>query len=357
MRPQRLIRHGGPDPDPEATPVVALAHNEANILPAFLAHYRAICRPAFLIVDDRSDDGTAELLASAPDVTVFRPVEGSTYAEHKAFWRSELLDDHGADKWCLVPDLDEHFVFPGMGRRSLGDYTAALDREGAQAVVTLMLDLYADRPLAEHVFDPADGVSLAEAFPFFDGPGAGGPGYVMRPITAATRRRYPTPPVELRGGARERLFGQAAAPGPLARLVLRQVFSPDGPVNAGPAQALLRRLARPLAGAALRRELNTTKLGLIRWRRGMRFNGGAHKLDRAIPCSESIAVFLHYPFTRGREGLAYIAARGQHAGGAGHYAQMLEREQVLARSPVFEGSRRYTGPESLSGLMRDIPGG
>ena len=35
--------------------------------------------PTFLIVDDRSTDGTAELLADQPDVTVFRPLPHSHF--------------------------------------------------------------------------------------------------------------------------------------------------------------------------------------------------------------------------------------------------------------------------------------
>ncbi|MFP4274238.1 MAG: glycosyltransferase family 2 protein [Paracoccaceae bacterium] len=154
----------GPDPDPGAIPVVALAHNEANILPAFLDHYRQLCRPAFLIVDDRSTDTTPDILAAAADVTVFRPVEGSTYARDKAIWRSELLDAWGAGRWCLVPDLDEHFVHPGAERQGFSDYLAQLDAEGAEAVAMLMLDMYADRPLEAHRFEGATPRRCARVF-------------------------------------------------------------------------------------------------------------------------------------------------------------------------------------------------
>ena len=78
----------GPDRTADGTVVaIVLVHNEANLLPAFLDHYRAAGASsdgiAFLIVDDRSDDGTADILAAAPDVTVLRPRDNSTYKEHK----------------------------------------------------------------------------------------------------------------------------------------------------------------------------------------------------------------------------------------------------------------------------------
>ena len=67
--------------------------------------------------------------------------------------------------------------------------------------------------------------------------------------------------------------------------------------------------------------------------------------------TESIAAFLHYKFTRGQAGLEYTAARGQHNKGARGIRKMLERGDVLARSPVWEGTRRYEGPRSLDGLI------
>lgn len=340
----------GPDRfDPAAMPVMALVHNEANIAADFLAHYRRICRPSFLIVDDHSDDGTREFLASQPDVSLFSPVDGSTYAADKSVWRSELLDRHCDGHWVIVPDIDEHFVFPSMETRPLDAYIAALEAEGAEAVVTLMIDMYADRPLEDHVYDTSQGTGLAGAFPFFDGPAPAPDGYFMR----RARGRYPTPPVVLSGGMRDRIFTEALKDLPADRLAkLERTSRLDQPINPGLAGRLRRRFADP----ALRCCSNRTKLGLLKWRAGMAFNGGAHKVDTRLQVSESIAAFLHYIFTRGRAGLEYIAARGQHAGGARGYRETLERGDLLSRSPMAPLSRRYEDSTSLAGLIRDIPG-
>ncbi len=59
---------------------VALAHNESNILPAFLRHYRRLGSFNFLIVDDNSTDSTTDYLRTQSDVTLFRPIDGSTYS-------------------------------------------------------------------------------------------------------------------------------------------------------------------------------------------------------------------------------------------------------------------------------------
>jgi hypothetical protein len=346
------LRRAGPDRhDPTAMPVVALVHNEANILPDFLRHYRAICRPSFLIVDDRSDDGGAELLAGEPDVTLFRPARGSTYARDKAAWRSELLDAHAAGRWALVPDIDEHFVWWGMEQTPLAALLAALEAEGAEAVATLMVDMYADRPLAEHVHRAGDG-PLAAAFPLFDGPES----YAMRRISRGAARRFPCPPVVFLGGARERLFYPRPAPGPLAARAIARFHRLDRPLAPGPAERAAQTLSRIVLGRTLSAGLNATKLGLVRWRTGLRFAGGAHKIDARLTVSDAIAAFLHFPFTRGRAGLEYVAARGQHASGGGYYAHMLAAGDVLARSPVCRWTRRYSGSVSLAGLLRPGPG-
>lgn len=340
---------------PGAMPVVALMHNEMNILPEFLAHYRRICRPAFLIVDDYSTDGGTEYLRAQPDVTLFRPLPGSTYKADKAEWRGALLDRYGAGTWCLVPDLDEHFVWAGMPERTLDSYIRALDAEGADAVATLMLDMYADAPLSAHMHPHGSEMSLAARFPLFDGPGVFPDGYFRRPPSARSRA-FPTPQISFSGGVRNRLFhfdptGLTAAQRWAARFV---AF--DGPVTPGLIDRPGMWIARRLLRGVLKGSLNTTKLGLIRWRAGLRFNGGAHKLSGVVPLSESIAVFLHYPFTRGRVGVEYIAARGQHAEGSRAYASLLEGG-ALDRSPAFRQSRRYDGVASLAGLIRDIPPG
>lgn len=352
---QRIARITPDRHSPDALPVVALAHNEANILGDFLAHYRSICTPSFLIVDDQSDDGSFEMLAEQPDVTVFRPVAGSTYARDKAQWRSDLLDTFCDGRWCLVPDLDEHFVWAGMPALSLASYIAQLEAEGAQAVATLMVDMYGDMALGDHVHPKGSDMRLRQRFPLFDGPAPFPDGYFMRPISARRRRDYPTPPVAFSGGARNRLFHfNLTRANALQRWLIERYLRPDRAINISGLEEQAQALARLLTRRLMRGALNNTKLGLLRWQSGWRFNGGAHKLDAPVPVSESIAAFLHYPFTRGREGIAYIATRGQHAEGSRFYREILEVGGPLDRSPVFAYTRRFDGVADLAGLVRGL---
>lgn len=349
-----LLEEIRPAVDPDGLPLVALAHNEANLIAPFLAHYRALGPMHFLIVDDRSTDGTRDLLMAQPDVTLLGPVPGSTYAEHKLDWRREILDRHAAGKWVLLPDLDEHFVYAGMEDLPLAAYLAALEAEGAEAVLTVMIDMYADRPLSGHVYPQDAGQTLLEAFPWFDGPGRAPHGYHFLYGSAKARRAAATPPLLVHGGLRDRLFRVAQLrPGRLALAALDGVAGLDGPVTPRGAALLRHRLTRRLTRGFFRGALEMQKLGLCRWRPGTRFMG-AHRLRDSYRMSESIAAFLHFKFTRGTAGLEYTAARGQHFAGSRHYLEMLDSTEILARSPVFEGSRRYQGSHSLNGILRGI---
>ncbi|MFZ5964029.1 glycosyltransferase family 2 protein [Thalassococcus sp. BH17M4-6] len=340
---------------PGMVPVVALSHNEINILPDFLAHYRGICDAGFLIVDDRSTDGSRDYLMAQPDVTLFEPVPGAEFLKERAIWKSGLLDHYGAGKWCLSPDIDELFVWPGAPDRSLRQYINALEAEGAEAAIALMIDMYGDMALADHVHDRADGQSLTERFCYFDGPGPFPAGYTMRPIARKQMRDFPTPPVRFNGGARDRLFFlQTAEPTPVQRGMIESYLRLDRTVTPRGLDYYMRMFMRQRTRHLFQGALNATKVGVFRWQEGTLFNG--HTMNRRLRMSESIAALLHFPLTRGRAGIEYIVNRGQHAGGSKYYKTLLDGDGLDA-SPLCEHSLRYDGPQSLSDLMRDIPRG
>lgn len=332
-------------------PCIALLHNEKNILPDFLEHYRSLGDVAFFIVDDRSDDGSRELLEQQPDVTLFEPREHSTYREHKREWRSELLDTYADDHWVLVPDLDEHFVFPGMETLDLGALIALLEREGAEALLTIMVDMYADKPLSGHHYE---GGGLLEAFPYFDADTDPVSGYRLLPPATRFLKKYPTPPILAFGGMRDRLFfSRSSAAAGYKALLLRKFAHMKRPLNPGPLDRIMNNLTRRTTRSLFSSEpFVCSKIGLLKWGRGMRFSGGAHALTATLRVSESIAAFLHFKFTKGVAGIEYIANRGQHAGNGVYYKQILDNAEVLQRSPVCESSARFMSPESLAPLIR-----
>lgn len=330
--------------------VVSLVHNEANLIGPFLDHYRTMGDVRFAIVDDRSTDGTRELLRDAPDVTLFAPRDGSSYARDKSAWRGELLDASGDGRWCLVPDIDEHLVWRGMDRRPLDDVVDGLEREGAEAAFCTMVDMYRDAPLADHVFD---GGSLRDAFPLFDDPARDPLNTRMEAAPAGFARAWPTPRLHAIGGMRQRLFGgRRLATGGWRDRVAGLLPPMRDPSPTG-ARLLTEKLMRALTNdRRAERPLNLSKIALLRWKRGSCFFGGPHALRPAYRLGRERMCLLHYPITRGMDGVSYVAERGEHARGAVHYRE-IARSTRSADSPVYDGTSRYEGPQSLHAFFRD----
>jgi hypothetical protein len=252
----------------------------------------------------------------------------------------------------LVPDLDELFVYPHCDARSIADLAAHLERGGAEALFTPMVELYADAPLDAAAYQP--GQSMLAAFPFFDADGY----RLVRPRFKHLKQ-YPTPPLDMYGTPRERLFYDFSADaiaGPRGWAIRRfahlgRSMTPSGLERLGNTFA---RMA--LSGKAPRPPLVMSKIGLLKWRKGLRFSGGPHAVSEAMALSALWGALLHFKFMDIRGEAAYRAARGQHAGGAKHYAK-VEARGGFGRSPVHGGSRRYASWRDLVDcrLLRSTP--
>lgn len=336
-----------PQIEPADILCVALAHNEAVLLPEFLRHYRALGVTQFLFVNDRSTDATTEILNDARDVTVFTPVEGSTYKEHKRFWRAELLDTYCDGKWCVVPDVDEHLVYEGMKKRNLARVTKALEKKGENAVIATMIDMYSDMPVDHTTYT---GGGLAKAFPFFDGPE-----YHYRILTPSRfRKKYPTPDHMVIGGLRQRLFMPIDILGKSWRekyfRKVSNVESGDAFTGGGRSKAAI---AKTLVKSRLKRQIlfNQTKVPLVRWKAGLFYYNGAHALSQSLTVSSESMGLLHYCVATGSMGFEQKAKRGEHANGSKYYHKMLLGSEARKSSPVFEGTKTYVDEKSLGGFV------
>ena len=335
-------------PSKHAVACVTLAHNEESILEEFLDHYRGMGPIAFYIVDDNSTDTTYDILGRQTDVTVFRPVQGSTARLDQTDWRCEILDEYAVGKWALVPDIDEHLVYGNFEQRSLPDLIHDLEEESACALFALMIDMYDDCPLKDHIYR---GQGLRKAFPFFDGPGSPPHGYCMVKVRGGPRQRWPTPGVIGIGGMRHRLFSsEGKGSNAMLNWFLRKNFRADGRLFRQPLN-MNRWLARKLSKKFVSSSLNIGKLPLLKWQRGARFIGGPHALDRRLEMSCEVAALLHYKFTRGAERIEYFAREGRDYSGGLYNRRMLEELMYSDTSPVTEYSRRFVDSRSLDGIL------
>lgn len=140
--------------------------NERLRLPYFLKYYRDLGVGHFLVVDNGSDDGSAEYLAAQPDVSVW--VTGTSYkaAAYGIDWVNALLGRHARGHWALVVDVDEFLVYPFCDTRPLAALTDWLDDAGLRSFGTLLLDMYPKGPVNESPCH--EGQNPFEVAPWFD---------------------------------------------------------------------------------------------------------------------------------------------------------------------------------------------
>jgi hypothetical protein len=295
-----------------------------------LKHYRDLGIDRFFIVDNDSNDGTADYLVDQPDVQLFRTANRYSESGMGTDWLNALLAQFGVGSWCVTVDIDELLVYPGSEHASLRTFTEYLDRHGYQAFACMLLDMYPGGPLDDCAYQPGD--DLVAASPYFDvGP------YTKSPFDLC-------PGVLISGGVRERVFhSDFRARGLAARIY----------------DALYYRVLRDLPWLDARppdRPPLLTKTPLVRWDEESRYLKGNHAVSPKIVAPETGAL-LHFKFLQDFHGRAvHEAARMEHYDGASEYRRYAER---LTRDPgltfTYEGSVRFAGTAQLVelGLMQD----
>jgi hypothetical protein len=284
---------------PEAIVLVACVRNEMIRIAQFLDHYRRIGVNHFAIVDNASEDGTAEWLEQQADVSLYRTTQSFAAAGCGWAWIETLLERHAAGRWCLVADADELLVYPGYPDCSLRDIIAYHAAHGFSAMGSVMLDMY-----AATLCPPKEAVgSLLDLCPYYDSDG----------IRVACRVLLDRAQDRLVGGFRQRVLG--------TRVILNKIaLFHNGP--------------------------------------GGRLSLSNHSILGAR-CSDLRAVHLHFKYLADfRERVAVEMARGEHWNGASEYhsyARALGDRTTL--DVLYAGSRRWAGTKPLidCGIMRTSP--
>jgi hypothetical protein len=285
-----------PDLAPETIVLVACVRNEMIRIGQFLDHYRRIGVNHFAIVDNSSEDGTAEWLEQQSDVSLYRTSQSFAAAGCGWAWIETLLVRHAAGRWCLVADADELLVYPGYPDRGLRDLIAYHEAHGFRAMASVMLDMY-----AETLCPPKEAVgSLLDLCPYYDSDG----------IRVACRVLLDRAQDRLVGGFRQRVLG--------TRVILNKIaLFHNGP--------------------------------------GVRLSLSNHAIIGAR-CSDLRAVHLHFKYLADfHERVAVEMARGEHWNGASEYrsyARALGDHKTL--DVRYAGSRRWAGVQPLidCGIMQ-----
>ena len=176
----------------DAICVFSVMRNEKKRLPYWLKYYREQGVSQFFIVDNDSTDGTTELLLEQRDCIVFQTKDSYASSRCGVDWLNAMLDEYGVDRWCMVVDVDELFVFSKSIGERLPDVIKAMEAEGAEGAFTLMIDMYAPSALTQ--------VEYVAGTPFLTQCNAfDAKSYASLPVAEC-------PYVNIVGGVRQRLF-------------------------------------------------------------------------------------------------------------------------------------------------------
>ncbi|MEM9344614.1 MAG: glycosyltransferase family 2 protein, partial [Pseudomonadota bacterium] len=96
----------------------------------------------FLIVDNNSDDGTAEYLRDEPDVSLWHSSASYKRARYGIDWINGLLSRYGHGHWCLTVDPDEFLIYPFCDTRPLPALTDWLHASSIRSFGAMILDMY-----------------------------------------------------------------------------------------------------------------------------------------------------------------------------------------------------------------------
>lgn len=138
----------------EAMLAVMTVRNEMLRLPYFLDHHRRLGIDHFLIVDNASDDGTADYLAAQPDVSLWSTPHSYRLSRFGVDWTTWLQNRFCHGHWCLTLDADELFIYPYWETRNLRALAGWLDGSGQRSMAAMMLDLYPEGALSGTTYQP-----------------------------------------------------------------------------------------------------------------------------------------------------------------------------------------------------------
>ncbi len=151
-RRNEIARVTSPNVPAAGVLVFSTMRNEMLRVEHWLNHYRLLGVVHFLVVDNASDDGTAEFLSKQPDVSLWTTPNSYKASRFGVDWLTCLQHKFGHDRWCLTVDADELLVYPDSDTRSVQELVRHLEAQGQKAFGTLMLDLYPKGPVSEAKF-------------------------------------------------------------------------------------------------------------------------------------------------------------------------------------------------------------
>jgi len=135
----------------ENSPILlCVIKNDFVKIKAQVEYHRNIGIKHFAYIDNMSTDGVFEWLEQQNDVSLFRTDEKFNDLV-KESWKRQATDILGYEKWYLILDPDEFFIYPGIEHIPLNEYIHFLEKQKITAAPSLMVDMYTKEELFKSV--------------------------------------------------------------------------------------------------------------------------------------------------------------------------------------------------------------
>ncbi len=205
-----LLAEPGEGHDRGPAAVLCLVHNESDILPAFLDHYRTLGVRDFVFIEHKSTDGTQNLLLGEKGVTLYR-AQGSYRTSFDGLnWLNAVGRKHCAGRWTIAVDADEFLLLPTGMDGGVGRFNRQLETELSLGLFCPLVDFYPDASAGQGEPAPTENFAdLLRFTPYF----FPAESVSMKPIS-----HYPY--VELRSRVREQVTATAGYIPPLGKIPL-----------------------------------------------------------------------------------------------------------------------------------------
>jgi len=134
---------------PDELVVVCIVRNGRPYIKAFIDHHLSLGFKHIVFLDNGSDDDTVAFARDHEHVTVIQ--SRLPYKKYEGAMIQYLISRFGKGRWSLYLDIDELFDYPFSDVVSLNSLLRYLNERSYTAVVTQVLDMFADSALSNQV--------------------------------------------------------------------------------------------------------------------------------------------------------------------------------------------------------------
>lgn len=311
----------------EAVTLFSIVKDEMFYLHAFFDHYRKLGVGQFIILDDKSVDGTAEFLGAQADCVVIRSKQefGEILPSGERAgiqWKSLIPQTYCKDRWALYVDADELVFLPGIS--SLGELSQHLEQLNVSAIGAVLIDFYPGTidELGNHE-RPASREALVSRYPFFDS------------CRHLAWKNGELRPEVLNSGVRERLMREFG------------IDKHDYDSASNSIRKLAKKMLRRFSGKPNITSIH--KVPFVKWTEGKTYLN-SHTLNEA-PYVDLVLPIAHFKFTASLDEKIRTALRtGAYSQGSRNYKayrDLLEAMREKSASFMCEDSARFIGAEDL----------